>query len=38
VEGLEVGFTRPVEGPPNLEYLSSADRVAVEDTLLETLN
>jgi inosine-uridine nucleoside N-ribohydrolase len=37
-EGPEVGFTRPVEGPPNLEYLSSADRAAVEDTLLETLN
>jgi pyrimidine-specific ribonucleoside hydrolase len=37
-EGPEVGFTRPVEGPPNLEYLSSADRAAAEDTLLETLN
>jgi inosine-uridine nucleoside N-ribohydrolase len=37
-EGPEVGFTRPVEGPPNVEYLSSADRAAVEDTLLETLN
>jgi pyrimidine-specific ribonucleoside hydrolase len=37
-EGPEVGFTRPVEGPPNLQYLSSADRAAAEDTLLETLN
>ncbi len=37
-EGPEVGFTRPVEGTPNVEYLSSADRAAVEDTLLETLN
>jgi pyrimidine-specific ribonucleoside hydrolase len=37
-EGPEVGFTRPVEGTPNIEYLSSADRAAIEDTLLETLN
>lgn len=37
-EGPEIGFTRPVEGTPNVEYLSSADRAAVEDTLLETLN
>jgi inosine-uridine nucleoside N-ribohydrolase len=37
-EGPEVGFTRPVEGPPNVEYLNSADRAAVEDTLLGTLN
>ena len=37
-EGPEIGFTRPVEGTPNIEYLSSADRAAVEDTLLETLN
>ncbi len=37
-EGPEVGFTRPVEGPPNVEYLSSIDRAAVEDMLLETLN
>jgi inosine-uridine nucleoside N-ribohydrolase len=28
-EGPEVGFTRPVEGTPNVEYLSSADRAAV---------
>jgi inosine-uridine nucleoside N-ribohydrolase len=37
-EGPEVGFTRPVEGPPNVEYLSAADLGATEDTLLETLN
>lgn len=37
-EGPEVGFTRPVEGPPNVEYLSSVDGGAVEDALLETLN
>ena len=38
VEGPEVGFTRPVEGTPNIEYLSAADRAAAEGTLLETLN
>ncbi len=37
-EGTEVGFTRPIEGTPNVEYLSSADRAATEDALLETLN
>jgi hypothetical protein len=37
-EGPEVGFTRPVEGTPNVEYLSSADRAAAEDALLETLD
>jgi hypothetical protein len=37
-EGPEVGFTRPVEGPPNVQYLSSADRAAAEAALLETLN
>lgn len=37
-EGSEVGFTRSVEGTPNAEYLSAADRAAAEDTLLETLN
>jgi inosine-uridine nucleoside N-ribohydrolase len=36
-EGPEVGFTRPVDGTPNVEYLSSADRAAAEETLLETL-
>ncbi len=37
-EGPEAGFTRPVEGAPNVEYLSAADRAAAEDTLLEMLN
>jgi pyrimidine-specific ribonucleoside hydrolase len=37
-EGPEVGFTRPLEGTPNVEYLSAADRAAAEETLLETLN
>jgi inosine-uridine nucleoside N-ribohydrolase len=37
-EGPQVGFTRPVDGAPNVEYLSAADRAAAEDTLLETLN
>ena len=37
-EGPESGFTRPVEGTPNVEYLSAADRAAAEDTLLEILN
>ena len=37
-EGPEVGFTRPVEGTPNVEYLSSVDRADVEGTLLATLN
>lgn len=37
-DGNEVGFTRPVEGTPNVEYLSAADRAAAEDTLLDTLN
>ena len=37
-EGPEVGFTRPVEGTPNVEYLSEADPSAAEDTLLGTLN
>ncbi|MDH4142662.1 MAG: nucleoside hydrolase [Chloroflexota bacterium] len=37
-EGAEVGFTRPVDGAPNVEYLSVADRAATEATLLEVLN
>ena len=37
-EGPEVGFTRPVDGTPNVEYLSSANRKAAEDVLLTTLN
>lgn len=38
VEGPEVGFTRPIEGAPNVEYLDVVDRPAVEDALLEVLN
>lgn len=37
-EGPEVGFTRPVDGAPNVEYLSAADGAAAEDLLLEILN
>jgi len=37
-EGPESGFTRPVDGTPNVEYLSAADRAAAEDTLLAVLN
>jgi hypothetical protein len=37
-EGSEVGFTRPVAGTPNVEYLSSADLAAAEEILLTTLN
>jgi pyrimidine-specific ribonucleoside hydrolase len=37
-EGPEAGFTRPIDGDPNVEYLSSADAAAAEDTLLDTLN
>jgi inosine-uridine nucleoside N-ribohydrolase len=37
-EGPEVGFTRPVDGEPNVEYLSSADAAAAEATMLEMLN
>lgn len=37
-EGPEVGFTRPVDGSPNVEYLSAADRAAAEAILIETLN
>ena len=37
-DGPEVGFTRPVDGRPNVEYLRTADRGAAEETLLTTLN
>ena len=36
--GPEVGFTRPVDGTPNVEYLSSADPAAAEEALLATMN
>lgn len=38
IEGLEVGFTRPIDGEPNVEYLARADAAAAEDTLLDVLN
>jgi inosine-uridine nucleoside N-ribohydrolase len=37
-EGPEVGYTRPVDGVPNVEYLDWADAAAAERLLLETLN
>ena len=37
-EGPETGFTRPIDGEPNVEYLNSADAAAAEDTLLDVLN
>jgi len=37
-EGPEIGFTRPVDGTPNVEYLSDADRAATENALLEALD
>lgn len=37
-EGPESGFTRPVEGTPNVEYLEVVDRAAAEDALLQVLN
>ena len=37
-EGPEVGFTRPVDGAPNVEYLKTADAAEAERILLETLN
>ena len=37
-EGPEVGFTRPMDGEPNVEYLRTVDAAAVERLLLETMN
>jgi hypothetical protein len=37
-EGPESGFTRPSSGAPNMRYLSAADPVAAESTLLAILN
>ena len=37
-EGPESGFTRPVEGEPNIQYLSSADADAAHATLLGVLS
>ena len=36
-EGPESGFTRPVEGDPNIQFLSTADATAAHDTLLQVL-
>ena len=38
VEGSEVGFTRPVEGTPNIEYLSTVDPAAAEDVFVGALD
>jgi pyrimidine-specific ribonucleoside hydrolase len=37
-EGPEVGFTRPVDGEPNVEVLATADAKLAEDTLLDVLD
>jgi pyrimidine-specific ribonucleoside hydrolase len=37
-EGPESGFTRPVDGAPNIRYLATVDPIAAEDTLLAILN
>lgn len=37
-DGPEVGFTRPVDGSPNVEYLDTVDAAAVEAVLLEALD
>ena len=36
-EGPESGFTRPTSGAPNIQYLSTADPVVAETTLLSVL-
>lgn len=37
-EGPESGFTRPTTGEPNVQYLSTADARAAEETLLRVLS
>lgn len=37
-EGPESGFTRPVDGEPNIEFLETADAAAAHDTMLGVLN
>ena len=37
-EGPESGFTRPTSGEPNIEYVTTVDLAAAEDTLLGVLN
>ena len=36
-EGPESGFTRPTSGEPNIEYVTTVDPAAAEDTLLQVL-
>lgn len=36
-EGPESGFTRPIDGKPNIRYLATADAAAAESTLLAVL-
>jgi pyrimidine-specific ribonucleoside hydrolase len=38
VEGSEWGYTRPIDGDPNVEYLSEADQEVAENVLLTILN
>jgi pyrimidine-specific ribonucleoside hydrolase len=37
-EGPQSGFTRPTSGEPNIQYVTTVDRAAAEDTLLGVLN
>jgi pyrimidine-specific ribonucleoside hydrolase len=37
-EGPEAGFTRPIDGEPNVEFLKAVDAAAAERLLLETMN
>jgi inosine-uridine nucleoside N-ribohydrolase len=37
-EGPQSGFTRPIDGEPNIEYLSTVDAAAAHDTLLRVLD
>jgi len=37
-EGPESGFTRPTSGLPNIQFLTTIDPAAAEDTLLRVLN
>lgn len=37
-EGPESGFTRPMDGAPNMQYLITVDPRAAEATLLDVLN
>ena len=37
-EGPESGFTRPIDGEPNIQYLTTADPAVAEATLLHVLS